>query len=39
MCQDKAEEGGVVVATVTDDNAVLAQIAGGVFTVIWAMMY
>ena len=38
MCQDKAEEGGVAVATVTDDNAVLAQKAGTYYSIINAML-
>ena len=39
MCQDKAEEGGVAVATVTDDNAVLAQKAGTYYSIINVMLY
>ncbi len=39
LCQDKAEEGDNAVALLTDDNAVLAQIASAVFTIIYAMMY
>ena len=35
MCR----EGGNAVALLTDDNAVLVQIAGAVFTVICAMLY
>jgi len=39
LYQDKAEEGGNAVALLTDDNVVVAQIAGAVFTVIYAMLY
>ena len=39
FCQRKAEEGGDAGASLTDDNAVMAEIAGAVFTVISAMLY
>ena len=39
LCQDKSEEGGNAVALLTDDNAVLAQIADAVFTAICTMLY
>ena len=39
FCQDKAEERGDAVASLIDDNAVLAEIAGAVFTVNYAMLY
>ena len=35
----KAEEGGDTVASLADGNAALAQFAGAVFTVIYAMLY
>ena len=39
LCQGKAEEGGDAVASLTDDNAALAQRAGAEFIVIYAMLY
>ena len=39
FCQRKAEEGGDAGASLTDDNAAMAEIAGAVFTVISAMLY
>ena len=39
LCQDKAEEGSNAVALLTDDNAVLAQVASAVFTIIYVMIY
>ena len=39
LCQGKAEEGGDAVASLTDDNAALAQKADAEFTVISAMQY
>jgi len=35
----KEEEGGDAVASLTDDNAALAQRASVEFTVIWAPLY
>jgi len=35
----KTEERGDAVASLIDDNAVLAEIAGAVFTVNYAMLY
>ena len=39
FCQRKAEEGGDAGASLTDDNAAMAEITGAVFTVISAMLY
>ena len=39
LCQGKAEEGSDAVASLTDDNAALAQKADAEFTVISAMQY
>ena len=39
MGQDKAEDGGDAVASLTDDNAVLAQKAGECYSIINAMLY
>jgi len=39
LCQGKAEEGGDAVASLTDDNAALAQRVGAEFIKISAMQY
>ncbi len=39
FCQDKAAEGGDAVASLTDNNAVMAEIDGAEFTEICAMQY